>query len=175
MAAMIYVLILRFLHVVLGVFWGGAAMFLAWFLAPAVKASGPDGGKVMGALNTQTRWPTVIASAGGLTVLSGILLYARNWWPLLVSGQATGPAYGFLIGGIFGLAAIIFGGAGVGRLSTRVTTLGAEIASAGGPPDQNKLSEMAALQKQLESASNINAILIVIAVIMMSISRYLTF
>ena len=67
----IYVLVLRIIHVFGGVFWGGAGLFMAGFLSPAVKATGPDGGKVMGNLVTGTRWNTAIASASGLTVVSG--------------------------------------------------------------------------------------------------------
>ena len=44
------VILMRVLHVVLGVFWGGAVIFTAFFLQPAIRDAGPEGGKVMGAI-----------------------------------------------------------------------------------------------------------------------------
>jgi hypothetical protein len=93
-----------------------------------------------------------------------------------MSGHPTGAAYGFLIGGLFGLAGMILGASMIGRLTAQVAKLGDEIAaSAGGPPPQDKISQMAALQERLHRAERIDALLLIIAVILMSISRYLTF
>jgi hypothetical protein len=90
------VLILRFLHVFLGVFWAGSGLFLAFFLGPAVKAAGPDGGKVMGQLSA-SKWPVAIAASALLSTLAGFALYFINW------GQAssTPSGIGFSIGGPF--------------------------------------------------------------------------
>jgi uncharacterized membrane protein len=174
--AQAYVLLLRFLHIVLGVFWIGSGLFVTFFLQPAVAASGESGGKLMSKLGNSPGFQRAFPIAAGLTVLSGILLYVRNWWPLLMSGQATGPAYGFLIGGLFGLAGMIMGAAVIGRTTREITKLGDEIAAAaGGPPPPEKVSRMAALQDQLHRAERIDTLLLIIAVILMSISRYLTF
>jgi hypothetical protein len=163
------VLILRFLHVFLGVFWAGSGLFLAFFLGPAVKAAGPDGGKVMARISA-SKWPIAIAASALLSTLAGFALYFINW------GQAssTPSGIGFSIGGLFGLLSLIVGGAIVGPTSAKAARLGQEIqAAGGGPPPADKLAEMGKLQMRLERATNINALLLVIAVLMMSISRYL--
>jgi hypothetical protein len=43
-------LVLRVVHVVGGVFWAGAILFVVHFLEPAVRDAGPDGARVMQAL-----------------------------------------------------------------------------------------------------------------------------
>lgn len=171
----LYVLALRLTHIYTGVFWAGAALFFAGFLGKAVKAAGPDGGKVMGKLITDTKWSVIIASASGLTVVSGILLY------LFRRSAAGGAAFdmspqgmGFALGGLAGIASFIIGNAVLGRTSKKIAALGAELAkSAGSPPPAEKVAEMGGLQARMERFNNINAILITIAVILMAISRYL--
>jgi uncharacterized membrane protein len=165
----IVAIVLRILHIGLGILWAGSGLFLAWFLGPAVKAAGPDGGKVMGKL-ARSRWPMVISSASGLTVLSGIALYGLKWGG---AASKTGPGIGFAIGGLFGLAAVIVGGAMVGRASSRMADLGEAIAKAGGPPKSDQMAEMQQLQARLDQGARILGILLVITILMMSIARYL--
>src|ERR687891_465683 len=43
-------ILLRLVHVVFGALWVGMVVFTTFFLAPAVQDTGPDGGKVMAAL-----------------------------------------------------------------------------------------------------------------------------
>jgi hypothetical protein len=38
-----YLLILRLLHIGCGISWAGTVIFVAFFIDPAVKSSGPDG------------------------------------------------------------------------------------------------------------------------------------
>jgi hypothetical protein len=170
----LYVLLLRLIHIGGGVFWAGAGIFMGRFLAPAVKKAGPDGGKVMGNLILDTGYSGAIASAAGLTSLSGILLYIRD--TSAFGGEWTGTPMGIAlaIGGLLGIIATIHGGAIIARGGTRIAKLGREIALAGGPPDQAKLSEMGQLQANQERQVNISVTLLVITVILMATARYLT-
>lgn len=172
----LYLIVLRFTHIVLGAFWVGAGLFLALFLAPAVKASGPDGGKVMGRLVLGTRWTAAIGAAAGLTVLSGILLYVRDW--LAFGGMSwvtSGPGLGFTLGGLAGLIGVIHGGAVVGRTSTLLAQRGAALQAAGRPPTPEEQAELGALQAKMDSASSQSAIILAAAIILMAIARYLVF
>ena len=72
-----YLIFLRFLHIVSAVFWAGSIMYLAWFIIPAVKALGPDGGKFMQQLARTNKLPIVMLITGTLTNLGGILLIER--------------------------------------------------------------------------------------------------
>ena len=71
--------LLRVVHVLCGVFWAGALMFAVIFLEPSVRASGPEGAKVMRAL-IQRHYLTVVPVVGALTILSGL------WLMWIVSG-----------------------------------------------------------------------------------------
>lgn len=44
MNGMAVFLLARFVHVVAGVAWAGALIFIGWFLLPAARATGPAGG-----------------------------------------------------------------------------------------------------------------------------------
>jgi hypothetical protein len=56
-------IVLRVVHVVGGVFWGGAILFVVHFLEPAVRDAGPDGAKVMQALQKRRYLDVVPAVA----------------------------------------------------------------------------------------------------------------
>ncbi len=45
-----FIILMRFVHVTLGVFWAGTIFFLVLFLTPSVRAVGPEGARVMQAL-----------------------------------------------------------------------------------------------------------------------------
>jgi len=81
----IYLLILRLLHISCGVFWAGTAMFLAFYVFPAVIKAGPDGPKIMQAI-MGTKMPTVMTFISFITVLTGTLLM----WNLSQASQPVG-------------------------------------------------------------------------------------
>ena len=66
----------RFLHVFAGALWVGMAIFSAFFLMPAMKEVGPDGGKVMAALERRglVAFIPIVVS---ISILSGLWLYWR--------------------------------------------------------------------------------------------------
>lgn len=169
----LYVLLLRLIHIGGGVFWAGTGIFMGRFLSAAVKKAGPEGGKVMGNLVLETGYTPAMASAAGLTSLSGILLYIRDTSAFGSGWGGTPMGIALAVGGVLGIIATIHGGAVLARGGTRIATLGREIASAGGPPDQAKLSEMGQLQANQERHVNISVTLLVITVILMAVARYL--
>lgn len=172
---LLYLEALRLTHVLLGAFWVGAGLFFTLFLGPAVRAAGPDGGKVMAKLQLSTGWPKMIAAAAGLTVVSGILLFVRNWLAIGSGWLTSGPGIGFALGGLAGLAGAIHGGAVLGRLSRTIAQRGEAIQAAGRPPTAEESAELAALQQEVDNASRISAILLTIAILLMAVSRYLVF
>jgi len=170
-----YVLILRLFHIVPGIFWVGSALMLTLFLSPSVRATAPEGGKVLGHLVLKTGFIRAMSAAAGSVVLSGILLYLHDLGSF--GGAAwisAGPGLGFLIGAVFALAGFSFGIV-TGNLSKKVALLGVEIAKAGGPPSPEQGAEMAKLQTALGKIGNYNVICLTIAILMMSLSRYLVF
>lgn len=69
---------LRLIHIFAGVFGAGTAFFLLCFLMPALAGSGAGGQAVMQHLATKQKLGVVVPTAGLLTVLSGLGMYARN-------------------------------------------------------------------------------------------------
>ena len=67
------ILILRLFHITFGVFWAGSVFNFALFIAPAIKASGPEGGKFMHQLG-KSSYPIVVVVSALITILTGVLL-----------------------------------------------------------------------------------------------------
>ena len=76
-------ILLRLVHVLCGVFWAGALMFVVTFLEPSIRASGPEGAKVMRAL-IQRKYLNWIPILAAITILSGL------WLMWIVSGGFAG-------------------------------------------------------------------------------------
>src|SRR5262245_52618800 len=101
-------LVLRFLHIISGVFWAGGSQFAARFIVPSLKAAGPAAGPVLAELGRR-RIPVSMMGASLVNVASGI------WLMLIVSGGAPdvwmrspmGRALG--IGGGLAILAVILG------------------------------------------------------------------
>ncbi|MDR7418955.1 MAG: hypothetical protein QN178_08585 [Armatimonadota bacterium] len=168
----LYVIVLRLLHVFLGVFWVGTIFFYALFLFPRVKRAGPLGAQFMQRLS-QPPLTDTLSLAAGLVVLSGILLYWRDSRGLQAAWMATGPGMALTIGGIAGIGAASIGIFVSRPMVNRMGALGREIVAAGGQPTPAQLSEMQALSVRLERALYRTAYLLVPSLIAMAVARYL--
>ncbi len=168
----IFMLIVRLIHIVAGTFWVGAAFTLAGFLDPLSKALMPEGPRFMQRL-MQGRFPVVIAVAGVLNVVTGLLLYYRDSGGLQAAWMASGPGLGFTAGGLAALMALIYGGVVTGPTGAKLGRLGQEIQSAGKPPTTEQLQQIEGYQRQLSQASVVNTVLVGIAVVAMAVARYL--
>jgi hypothetical protein len=165
------VLILRLVHVMGGAFWFGAALLMAVFIEPAAAELGPDGGRFLQKLMATRRLAAVMTGAAAATVLAGLGLFIRD------SGLApgwvlSGPGLGFLGGGLAGLGAF-----GLGFFFTRpaaeeLSALGRRLAG-GGPPEPELLKRVGQLEAALRRYSLAGAALLVGAVALMAVARYL--
>ena len=166
-------IVLRLLHVVLGVFWAGALFFLAWFLIPSVRDAGPEGGKVVQALQRRG-FMTIVPIAAIVTILSGVVLMWRvsvgfqpEW-----SRSPTGMALG-----IGAVAAIIGFGIGVGVMRPATMKAGALAETLSQLTDASargaRLAEVQALRMRSAKAARWVAGLLAIAVATMAVARYL--
>ena len=64
------IILLRIIHIFGGAFWIGVGLFNIGFLIPTIKATGPEGQKVMQHLTQKTRFQTMVYTAATLTNLS---------------------------------------------------------------------------------------------------------
>ena len=166
-------LILRLVHILLGVFWAGAVFMIALFLQPAIAASGPEGGKVMGAL-VKRRLLDIVPAAAVATVLSGLWLYWRDSsgfqgdWMGSRMGMALGTGgvlalVGFLIG-MFVMRASTLKAMALGQSAAQLTDAAAREAAMG---------QVQALRRRAALAGRTVAVLLALTVLMMAVARYL--
>lgn len=167
----VYMLILRLIHILAGVFWAGAMFFTVGLLIPTVAASGPEGGRFMQRLVMQARLPMVMGIAGGLTILSGLAMYERVSGGFQLAWIGTGTGLTLTIGGLAGLLAAVSGGL-TGSAGMRLGALMKQIETKGGPPTPDQLAELQGLQKRMRSVSLWTAILLLVAVVAMALARY---
>jgi hypothetical protein len=73
----VYLVVLRIVHIVAGVFWVGAVLLTFFFLQPPAREIGPAAGPLMTHLAEKKLLPDVTNAAAGLTLLAGALMYWR--------------------------------------------------------------------------------------------------
>src|SRR5256714_11664698 len=104
--------LLRLVHIVAGIFWVGATIFLASFLLPAARAVGPGAGPLMTQLMERRRLQFWINIAMTLAILAGFALYGLD---SSMAGGAFGPARMGMMLCLGALLAIAAPGGGGGR------------------------------------------------------------
>ena len=167
------VLTLRLLHILLGVFWAGTLIFFAAFLVPSIQDAGPDGGKVMAALQRR-RFLDVMPIVAALTIISGLWLYWRtsagfnSVWVTSPIGLALG------IGGLLALVAF---GIGVGIMRPAALRAGAlarlVAQSPEGPERAAQASTVQQLRRRAATAGRLVAVLLTVTTALMAVARYL--
>jgi uncharacterized membrane protein len=166
-------LVLRFIHIVGGVFWAGAVFLMVGFIFPTVRDTGAAGGRFMQEVMQRRRLSVFMNSAAGLTMLSGFIMYGRIMAATDGAWGGTRAGMTFGIGGLATIVAAIIGGAIVGRGGQRLAKLGATIQASGGPPSAEQTAEMSRLQARMGRAMRVVAVLLLVAVTSMATARYL--
>ena len=165
-------LILRAVHILLGVFWAGGVFTVALFVQPAIAASGPEGGKVMGAL-VKRKLLDIVPVAALAAILSGVWLYWRDSagfqgdWMSSGMGMALGAGAvlalaGFLIG-MFVMRASTLKAMGLAQSAAQLTDAAARDAAMG---------QIQVLRRRAALAARTVAVLLALTVLMMAVARY---
>jgi uncharacterized membrane protein len=168
-----FFLLARFIHVVTGVLWAGALIFIAWILLPAIRATGPSGGALMQQLVRVQRLPVYLMLLAILAILSGLSLF---WLDAKAFGEAwmhTGPGRTFSAGGALAILAAILGMAVNTPTAKKMGALIGSIQASGAPPSPEQAAEIGRLQHRLFRATQAAAVLILLAVICMGVARYI--
>jgi uncharacterized membrane protein len=165
---------LRWVHIVSGIMWVGAAVMLTFFISPAVLATEESGQKFMGYLMQNTTISKFIYSVALMTVAAGIILYGidSNWFTS--PWMSSGPGLGFGLGGVAGLIGLYYGIMQNLR-SKALIGLGQTIQGQGAPPTAEQQAQLQALQAKLKSGGMLNAIFLLIGSILMATARYWIF
>jgi uncharacterized membrane protein len=165
-------LLARFVHVVCGVAWAGALIFIALILLPAIRATGPAGGALMQQLVRVQRLPVYLMAMAILTILSGLSLY---WMDMTAFGKVwlhTGPGRTFSAGAALAIVTAIFGMVVNTPAAKRMGVLMGSVQAAGTQPSPEQAAEIGRLQNRLYRATQAAAVLILLAVICMGVARY---
>jgi len=162
--------ILRFIHIVGGVFWVGTMTFMAFFLFPAIRASGPAGGQVMANLG-KTKMMTITPVVAVLTMLSGLRLMmkvgatAPGWF-------STPQGMWFSIGGGIAILTFFHGLFASRPIGMKMMEIGKQMAESGANTEALG-AQMSALQAKGGLNLKITATMLLIATIAMSVARYM--
>ena len=166
---MIYLIwLLRIIHIVGGVFWVGGSLIMAFFVGPAIGATGEAGQKFVGHLMNNLKFSNRISAAAGSAVLAGLILYGLD----ARAGAAwarSSFAIGLAIGAAFALVGLVFGIL-VGRNTKAMADLGAQFQ---GKPTNDQMRRMQEIQQQQRTYSMVNVAALVLATVFMAIARYL--
>src|SRR4051812_34855222 len=130
-------IILRLIHILGGIFWAGAMILLAGFLIPTVRSTGREGGRFMQTLMQQQRLQFYLGLAAGLTVLSGITMYARLAAATHGAWAGSRPGVAYSVGAAAAILAAAAGGGISGSAGRKKLGLGTTIRAAAPTPPQN--------------------------------------
>jgi uncharacterized membrane protein len=159
-------LIVRVIHVVSASIWIGAAFFAGWFLMPAIRDTGPDGGKVMMAVQKRG-WVAAVPIIATLTVLSGFWLYR----PYM--GAEGNAAMILGAGGVVALLAYICGAGVVSPSMAKANKLAQQATTmADGPAKAAAWIQVGALRQRALTFARIVSLLVILAATLMSIAAY---
>lgn len=164
---------LRLVHILLGTVWVGTIVFNTIFLGPAIQEAGPDGGKVMGALQRRGMMH-FLPLLGLLTILTGVWLL----WLVSAGFNAayfhSGVGHAFAGGGALAILGYLLGLVVLRPALVRAMTLGQGMAQVTDEAErQARQGEIQLLRSRARSAGMMVACLLVLATALMAVARYL--
>ena len=168
-----YMVVLRIVHILAGVFWVGAAFTTFLFLQPTAREVGPAAGPFMAHLAGKKKLVDWVLRAAGLTVLAGLLMYWRVSGGLDGDWLTSAQGVSLTIGALCAITAFTLGLTIVKPSLMATLAIGRDVAASGGPPTPEQGAQLQALQKRGKAVGQIIVPLLVIAVSGMAAARYL--
>jgi uncharacterized membrane protein len=168
-----YMVVLRILHILAGVFWVGAAFVTFLFLQPTAREIGPAAGPFMAHLAGKKRLIDWVLRAAGLTVLAGLLMYWRVTGGLEWDRITSAYGISLTIGALCAIAALSLGLSIVRPTVLATLSIGRQVAESGGPPTPEQQAKLQALSKRGKDVGTVIVPLLVVAVAGMAAARYL--
>lgn len=167
------IVLLRLLHIVLGVYWAGTIAFTALYLEPSVRAVGPPGGQVMAQLVKRGHL-NVMPIVALITILTGIELYRRASAGFELAWIGSTQGMTLTIGALTAIVALV-----VGVFVMRASSLKAMAKTPSaqqapdGPERERLLEEIQSLRRRATLSLRWVAGLLGISVAAMAVARYL--
>ena len=165
--------VLRFIHIMAGIFWTGTVIMLAFFLEPVVRAAGPSGGQIMHGLMEGRKLGICLMLAGWATILAGAAVFWRTSAHLNGDWMSTNIGTAYSIGAVAAIAAALVGSVVSAPAARQLAVIGGRLRTTDGPPSAEDLLTLSVLQKRLQVASRVGAVLLIGAAACMAMARYL--
>jgi len=165
--------VLRFLHVVLGVYWAGALLFTALYLEPSARDAGPAGGQVMGRLVARGHM-TVLPVVALITILTGVELMRRVSGGFDPAWMGSRLGVALSLGGLTAIVGFVIGVAIMRPTMLRVMALSeAAMQTPEGPARDQQLAVVQSLRRRGTLALRVVAVLLFVTVTTMAVARHL--
>lgn len=167
----IYLLVLRLVHILTGIIWGGGALIMEFFIGRSIAATGASGREFAQYLMAKLRMHNFMTVMAVFTVLAGGLLYWHDSEGFSSAWMSSSTGIGFGIGAVFGLIAFVFG-AIFGASNANLAQVSAQIQ---GKPTDEQLAQIQALQSRIKTVSPIHVYCMILAMMFMATARYFVF
>jgi len=165
-------LILRVVHIVCGILWVGFAVFVPLFLTPAMAELGPQGGRLMVALQRRGMM-TLMPALALATIFSGGWLFWRVSGSSLSDFLATSRGHTLAAGALLGLTAFVSGIAFARPAAMRTA---AAMRALGADPAAEERQRLQAVvdrsRRQVTGVGQFSALLLLLAASCMALARY---
>ena len=163
-------IVLRIVHVLSGIIWVGTAVFMGFFLGPALSTMGPAAGQVMGGLQKR-KFMIVLPTVAVLALLSGLRL-------MMIASGNFGPGYfqtssgrTFAGAGVLAILAFLIGI--VVNRPTMVKMGQLQQSMASDPVSKDAIAaEIKKLQNRMMFAGSVVTLLLIAAAVGMAVARY---
>jgi uncharacterized membrane protein len=165
------IIVLRLLHVVLGVYWAGTLIFIATFLEPSIRAALPESGKVQAQL-LQRRFLDIMPVVAALTILSGIELSRRDSGGFAAGWIGSGTGLALTIGGLSAIAAFVIGVFIMRRAQLRAFALAQSLPQLEPAAKEALQAEIQRMRRVVTVSVRWVALLLAVSVIGMAVARY---
>ena len=164
---------IRLVHIVFGVIWVGANVFLTLFVYPAAKKSGKAGNEFLKILPKTNNMPMLMTLSGLITIVSGIwmIYYFSGGFNLSYFNSTFGKC--ILTGGILTIIAFLNGVFVVRQAGLKLNKIGAEMEQSNEPPAPEVLNKIELLSNRIIKATAFEALLLLAATILMAAARYI--
>ena len=162
---------LRLLHIVAGTFWVGSALFIALFVLPTARASGPEGGRFVARL--MRRMGPSLGIAMLLTIVPGLMMYGRLSAGFSRAWVTSKPGLTLGAGAIAAILAVVIGVAVNAPAGAKIAALRKHLEAQGGTPTAAQAAQLALLQSRVERGAVLVALVLVLAAGAMAVARYL--
>ena len=165
---------LRFIHIVGGALWVGAAFLFIVYIGPAAATVGPSSGPLLSEVVKKRRVGWAFNALIATNLIAGWWLWLRNVDGFGSVGAFVSTEFGLVltIGGLLATTAGVVGFLGTGRNVERLVDLGDTVRASGGPPDDQQQAELARLGANVKTYGRITLALLILAISAMATARY---